>query len=105
MNTKAKSSVPFVEQFEEIFSRRKSQEPNWLQEARRNAFDAFRDIGLPDRKSEEWRYTNLNRYFRKTYGTPEPTYKLNAIPQATPPILTDTSRKSFHRSAICQMVS
>lgn len=86
MHTKVKPSVPFVEQFEEIFSRRKLQEPKWLQVARRNAFDAYRDIGLPDRKSEDWRYTHLNRYFRKTYSTPEPTSKLNAIPQAIPPI-------------------
>lgn len=34
-------------------------EPAWLTELRRDAADSFREIGVPNIRHEEWRYTNL----------------------------------------------
>ena len=33
--------------------------PAWLVALRRTAFDAFRRLGLPGRKDEDWLYTDL----------------------------------------------
>jgi Fe-S cluster assembly protein SufD len=35
--------------------------PDWLRDIRRAALDRFRELGLPTRKDEEWRFTSLKR--------------------------------------------
>ena len=35
------------------------QEPGWVSELREEAFEGFRALGLPTKKHEEWRWTNL----------------------------------------------
>ena len=37
-------------------------EPAWLTEKREAAFAVFSEKGLPSRKDEEWKYTNLDRF-------------------------------------------
>ncbi|MCF6319406.1 MAG: SufD family Fe-S cluster assembly protein [Proteobacteria bacterium] len=39
-------------------------EPKWLQQKRIDAFKTFQDTGLPTRKSELWKYTDVNRLER-----------------------------------------
>ena len=34
-------------------------EPSWLADARSAAYERFKEIGLPTRKSESWKYVNL----------------------------------------------
>ena len=36
-------------------------EPDWLQEKRQKAFENFQKTGLPNRKSELWKYTNVRK--------------------------------------------
>lgn len=38
------------------------QEPNWLEEIRRDALLKFGQLPLPQEREEEWRYTNLKNY-------------------------------------------
>ena len=38
------------------------QEPNWLEEIRRNALLKFSQLPLPQEREEEWRYTNLKNF-------------------------------------------
>lgn len=40
----------------------KLSEPAWVTEKREAAFDVFKRLGLPSRKNEEWKYTNLERF-------------------------------------------
>jgi len=38
------------------------QEPNWLEEIRRNALQKFSQLPLPQEREEEWRYTDLRSF-------------------------------------------
>ncbi|KAA8485041.1 Fe-S cluster assembly protein SufD [Arcticibacter tournemirensis] len=42
-------------------------EPAWLSEKREAAFEIFKKDGLPSRKNEEWKFTNLERLLRDDY--------------------------------------
>ena len=46
-------------------------EPSWLLDRRLEAFKAFSDLAWPDRRDEEWRYTNPNRFDLKREITTE----------------------------------
>ncbi|MBL4660219.1 MAG: SufD family Fe-S cluster assembly protein [Alcanivoracaceae bacterium] len=53
---------PIDSLFEKLTNR--LDEPVWLQKKRRQAFKNFQDLGLPTRKSELWKYTDVKRLER-----------------------------------------
>jgi Fe-S cluster assembly protein SufD len=56
------------ESFEEFLSGR--EEPNWLTDARRAAWQAFQDLPLPSRADEEWMRTDIRLFRLDKFGLP-----------------------------------
>ncbi len=56
----------FKNPIDKLFEKLTSQlnEPAWLQQKRRQALKNFQDLGLPTRKSELWKYTDVKRLER-----------------------------------------
>jgi Fe-S cluster assembly protein SufD len=48
-------------------ARANSQEPAWIASAREAAFKEFMQSGLPHRKSETWKYTDLRKHLAPSY--------------------------------------
>lgn len=55
-------------EFEKLQKSAQGGQPAWLQAASNFAAKAFSEVGLPDRKSDEWKYTDLN-FVNKFSGT------------------------------------
>jgi Fe-S cluster assembly protein SufD len=55
-------------------------EPGWLVEARRRAWAAFLDLGMPSRQDEEWARTDIRLFRLDRFGLPDATPT-----SATPP--------------------
>jgi len=51
---------------------RRNFEPDTLTQMRKQSFDQFLDLGLPNQKWENWRFTNLNRLKSETFRTAGP---------------------------------
>lgn len=45
---------------------------HWLIEARRAAVERFSELGFPDRRQEEWRYTSVKELLQREFVTAEP---------------------------------
>ncbi len=76
----------FIEQFAALDGERADREPGWLTDLRRSGFDAFRATGLPERRTEAWKYTNLNKLAKIGFAPAEPSPELAALPSTYLPI-------------------
>src|SRR5512145_2302498 len=65
------------EHFEAFFAQR--QEPPWLVALRREAWDTFCELPLPDVSLEEWRRTDIRAFKLDKFGLPTPSEE-GAIP-------------------------
>jgi hypothetical protein len=79
-----------VTAYEEALERRGEAAP--LAEVRRQAMDTFARLGIPTRKHEAWKYTNIERALRHDYAlltatpppaSPAPTQRASACPAST----------------------
>ena len=86
MAKKRNTIEPFVEQFAALASERKDHEPAWLLALRQDALDVFQATGLPDRKTEAWKYTNLNKLSKVGFAPALPVQEIDALPVPLPPI-------------------
>jgi Fe-S cluster assembly protein SufD len=59
-----------IEYFKERFDELQPGNDNGLGVLRQSAFDAFRKMGLPTAKHEEWKYTRIAGLFNKEYRFP-----------------------------------
>ncbi|HEY4800729.1 MAG TPA: Fe-S cluster assembly protein SufD [Bacteroidia bacterium] len=50
-------------EFKTLLSKTFSSEPNWLKEKRKEAFEKFSETGIPSRRSEEYKYTDVKKIF------------------------------------------
>src|ERR1700674_2690440 len=50
---------PYLDAFERGIGRRTDAEPAWLARSRRRGLARFAETGFPSRKSESWRYLDL----------------------------------------------
>lgn len=66
--------------FEQFLARR--DEPTWVRERRQAAYRAFAEMGLPDRKHEEWRRTDIRTFKFEAFGFPEDIGAAPAVPAA-----------------------
>jgi Fe-S cluster assembly protein SufD len=69
-----------LDAFEAFLSGR--QEPGWLVDQRRAAWEAFASLDLPDRKQEEWMRTDLRALPLDRFGPPEPAAEPPSLPTA-----------------------
>lgn len=77
INTAAKkvksSTFPFgegwdgVKDFQTLLQTTFAAESQWLREKRSLAFDAFTKLGMPGRKNEEYKYTDVKKIFDKKF--------------------------------------
>ncbi len=63
---KTKAEQGYAAQFSELESRSSSQD--WVQRLREDAMSEFNAIGLPHRRVEEWKYTDLRARIGEVYG-------------------------------------
>lgn len=56
-------------------------EPGWLADRRRHAFDLYEKLDLPDPKSEEWRYTDVRRFDFGAFTAPEARVSAVKLPE------------------------
>ncbi len=63
-----------IEQFEELFRRYEAQLNGQKEQAvhavRRKAMEALAEVGIPTRKDEEWRFTDLQPLFSRSFDLP-----------------------------------
>jgi len=58
-------NLDFQNEFEKIIARDYFSKK--IQRLRKRAFDKFSEIGLPNKKLEDWRFTNLNHFLKSSY--------------------------------------
>jgi Fe-S cluster assembly protein SufD len=72
----SQQDIPLYEEvvngFDHLSDTVSRNESSGLRRTRRQAFERFRESGFPSIKSEDWRYTNINRFLKEEYalGTP-----------------------------------
>ena len=74
---------PFVEQYTALCTQRGIQGPNWLQNLRKDGIDVFQKTGLPGRKTEAWKYTNLNKLAKIGFALAAPTPQIDTLSAPT----------------------
>jgi Fe-S cluster assembly protein SufD len=57
----------FIELFHNNFSQLQDGLPDFINNKRENALEHFRKLGIPDKKIEKYKYTDLNPVFEKEY--------------------------------------
>ena len=71
MNALETARDRYLERFER-FEAGLGDDPSWLRSLRRDAAGCFAELGLPDRKLEEWRYTNVTALAKPDFEMAEP---------------------------------
>ena len=59
MTDAADPREPYLSDFKTLEREHFAADPRWLQETRRKALAAFRELGFPTQKHEMWKYTNV----------------------------------------------
>lgn len=71
-------------------------EPGWLIDLRRNAWQTFCDKELPSRKEEEWMRTDIRLFKLQKYGIPTPEDGTSAAPLLNEGVEVGGSAKSIN---------
>jgi Fe-S cluster assembly protein SufD len=58
-----------------------ASEPGWMVDRRRQAFDLFEKLELPDPKKEEWRYTDVRKFDFDRFSAPVLERNVPELPQ------------------------
>jgi Fe-S cluster assembly protein SufD len=68
----SQQDIPLYEEvvngFEHLSDAVSRNESSGLRKTRRQAFERFRESGFPSIKSEDWKYTNINRFLKEEYA-------------------------------------
>jgi len=64
-----KTTIPsqLLEEFGTLLKKTFASEPQWLKEKRSTAFEKFSKLGIPERKNEEYKYTDVKKIFGKKF--------------------------------------
>lgn len=54
-------------EFKTLLSKTFASEPEWLKEKRKEAFELFSNAGIPGRKNEEYKYTDVKKVFSEKF--------------------------------------
>lgn len=60
--------VQLEREFQVLIEKAFSSEPDWLKEKRKEAFEKFSESGIPTRKNEEYKYTDVRRVFTGSFS-------------------------------------
>ena len=82
MPRKSAMTEQFIEQFAAFEASRAELEPSWLTALRRKGLEAFQATGLPDRKTEAWKYTNLNKLKKIGFEPAQQVTELSTLPSS-----------------------
>lgn len=66
---KVETKDRFIELYQENQDLLKSDSPEYVNSVREKAFEYFQKLGIPDKKNEEYKYTDLNQEFDNGYKT------------------------------------
>lgn len=70
-------------EFKTLLEKTFSSEPDWLKEKRKEAFEKFSDLGVPTRKNEEYKYTDVRKVFAgKFTAIHNEVHKPNSTPSS-----------------------
>ncbi len=70
-------------EFQTLLAKTFSSEPDWLKEKRKEAFEKFSDSGIPTRKNEEYKYTDVRKNFAGKFSAlHNEAHQLNSIPSS-----------------------
>ncbi|UCH73201.1 MAG: Fe-S cluster assembly protein SufD [Rhodospirillales bacterium] len=83
------TDFPLAAAFDEAAPRLPGSDVAWLDALRAQGISTFRAHGLPSRKVEAWRYTNLNALARAGFAAAEVDVKLAALPDGAALALDD----------------
>jgi Fe-S cluster assembly protein SufD len=68
----SQQDIPLYEEvvngFDQLSDKMSGNESSGLRRTRRQAFEKFRESGFPSIKSEDWKYTNINRFLKEEYA-------------------------------------
>jgi len=68
----SQQDIPLYEEvvngFDHLSDTVSRNESSGLRRTRRQAFERFREWGFPSIKSEDWKYTNINRFLKEEYA-------------------------------------
>lgn len=67
MKKKETESDAFLDHFARYEDGLNGQKSAWPHELRREGIEQYRELGLPTRKNEEWKYTNVSPLARQTF--------------------------------------
>src|SRR5580698_1147235 len=80
----SQQDIPLYEEvvngFDHLSDTLSGNESSGLRRTRRQAFERFRESGFPSIKSEDWRYTNINRFLKEEYALAAPAAAASAEP-------------------------
>src|SRR5580692_8762965 len=72
----SQQDIPLYEEvvsgFDHLSDKMSGNESSGLRRVRRQAFEKFRESGFPSIKSEDWKYTNINRFLKEEYAIGAP---------------------------------
>ncbi len=72
----SQQDIPLYEEvvngFDHLSDTMSRNESSGLRRTRRQAFERFRESGFPSIKSEDWKYTNINRFLKEEYALDGP---------------------------------
>ena len=60
------STIPFIQNFE-ASAQKRALEPQWLSEWRQKGLERFQQLGIPNVKNEEWKYTDITPIIKRKY--------------------------------------
>ncbi|GAA5022311.1 Fe-S cluster assembly protein SufD [Marivirga lumbricoides] len=86
--TKEQIDQFFISQFQSFESKLNGESKKPLHQVRRNAFEAFRENGLPVAKNEEYKYTNIAKAFGRNLN-------VEALAEEASEFTTDDIQKHF----------
>ena len=55
-------------EFQTLLGKTFASEPDWLKKARQQAFSAFLEQGVPSRRHEEYKYTDVRKVFAGNFS-------------------------------------
>ena len=80
----SQQDIPLYEEvvngFDHLSDTMSGNESSGLRRVRRQAFEKFRESGFPSIKSEDWKYTNINRFLKEEYALGVSTAPASAEP-------------------------
>jgi len=88
-------------EFKTLLSKTFSSEPEWLKEKRKESLEKFSQTGIPTRKNEDYKYTDVRKIFRLTpKSSPKGEGSFTAIHNEVHKLSLDFNKLSVDKNSI-----